>query len=263
MGTEEEEEEEYLVHVEFDSILDSETFKKQNLFFKVIGIDSEKPVMQIGDQVFTGQYRDIPGTSLFFEEDDAKVADDAVFAKTADTTLRYEYKTRKSLVMRRVFIKKKGLSSANSSAAHDLTMKDAEEMDVSDNMAFSGHAMGSESLLGSELGMEISGVKLETPMNFSQRDVQSVPQKPAVEKSNASAKSVTENPTKNTKCSIEPVAGPSWAPDISPVDCDEMFEELPTSTVNADEMSRLIVEQMTLESDIKMQNSTSSTQNID
>lgn len=242
MGTsEEEEEEEYLVHVEFDSLLDSDTFEDPNLFFKVIGIDSEKPILQIGDQVFTGTYNDIPGTSLFFEEDENKVEDDAVFAKTAERTLKYKYKTRKSLVMRRVFIKKKDLNPSNSeNTKHDEMMED-DEINEMYQLGMSGEKIAGRK---SDIQMELAGVVEEGVKHQGKQKKTSV-----VDKENKKCDE-TKKSVKKVKSNIEPVAGPSWAPDITP-DSKEVLD----TTINADEMSRLIAEQMTLESDINLQNS--------
>lgn len=44
------EEEEVLVHVEFDCEVDSGMFNA-DLPFKIIGIDSQKPLMQVGNKV--------------------------------------------------------------------------------------------------------------------------------------------------------------------------------------------------------------------
>nr|CAD7572623.1 unnamed protein product [Timema californicum] len=99
------EEEEHLVYLEFDGLLDSELFKKEPFIFKLVGADGDKPVLQIGHQVFLGEYRDIAGTALFFEEDTSTPQHDPVFSKVPDKQLRYMCKTRKSLLMSRVFVK--------------------------------------------------------------------------------------------------------------------------------------------------------------
>ncbi|KAJ9591047.1 hypothetical protein L9F63_012097 [Diploptera punctata] len=102
-----EEEEELLIHVEFDGMLEKGVLEQRPVFFKMIGIEGSKPVMQIGNQTFTGEYSDIVGTSLFFEEDPAPAGGDPVFTKTPEHQLRYFCKTRKMLKMSRVFLKKK------------------------------------------------------------------------------------------------------------------------------------------------------------
>jgi hypothetical protein len=50
-----EEEEEFLVHVEFDGVLEKDVLDRSPVFFKVIGIEGKRPVMQIGNQVYIRQ----------------------------------------------------------------------------------------------------------------------------------------------------------------------------------------------------------------
>jgi hypothetical protein len=50
-----EEEEEFLVHVEFDGVLEKDVLDRSPVFFKMIGIEGKRPVMQIGNQVYIRQ----------------------------------------------------------------------------------------------------------------------------------------------------------------------------------------------------------------
>jgi hypothetical protein len=49
-----EEEEEFLVHVEFDGVLEKGVLDRSPVFFKVIGIEGRRPVILIGNQTFAG-----------------------------------------------------------------------------------------------------------------------------------------------------------------------------------------------------------------
>jgi hypothetical protein len=48
-----EEEEEFLVHVEFDGMLGKDVLDRSPVFFKMIDVEGKNPVMQIGNQVYT------------------------------------------------------------------------------------------------------------------------------------------------------------------------------------------------------------------
>ncbi|XP_075227952.1 general transcription factor 3C polypeptide 6 [Lycorma delicatula] len=102
------EEEDILVHVEFDCEVDPSMFNAE-LPFKIIGIDSQNPLMQVGNKVFQGQWRDVIGTSVFFEEDEEKKLQkvDALFSKQTSNPMKLACCTRKSLIMSRVFVKPK------------------------------------------------------------------------------------------------------------------------------------------------------------
>jgi hypothetical protein len=46
-----EEEEEFLVHVEFNGMLAKDVLDRSPVFFKMIDVEGKNPVMQIGNQV--------------------------------------------------------------------------------------------------------------------------------------------------------------------------------------------------------------------
>jgi hypothetical protein len=48
-----EEEEEFLVHVEFNGMLEKDVLDRSSVFFKMIDIEGKNPVMQVGNQVCT------------------------------------------------------------------------------------------------------------------------------------------------------------------------------------------------------------------
>lgn len=100
------EEEEILVYMQFDTKLDSDLLQSHTPF-KIIGIDSDKPVLQLGNQVFQGNWSDTIGTAVFFEENPSASSGDPVFTKNPPSTLNYHSKTQKSLVMSRIFVKPK------------------------------------------------------------------------------------------------------------------------------------------------------------
>ncbi|XP_017887184.1 general transcription factor 3C polypeptide 6 [Ceratina calcarata] len=98
-----EDEEEILVYVEFEELTDSNVLSDKNLQLDMIGIDTEHPIMQINGKFYEGTYEDDCGTYMFFTKDDNPTVNDPVFDVAPN--LKYFAKTRKSLKMRRVFIK--------------------------------------------------------------------------------------------------------------------------------------------------------------
>ncbi|KAK3920235.1 General transcription factor 3C polypeptide 6 [Frankliniella fusca] len=100
------EEEEILVYMQFDSKLDSDLLQPHTPF-KIIGVDSETPVLQLGNQVFEGNWKDTVGTAVFFEEHPSTSSGDPVFTKNPSSTLHYHSKTQKALAMSRIFVKPK------------------------------------------------------------------------------------------------------------------------------------------------------------
>lgn len=50
-----EEEEEFLVHVEFNGMLEKDVLDRSPVFFKMIDVEGKRPVMQIGNQVCVKQ----------------------------------------------------------------------------------------------------------------------------------------------------------------------------------------------------------------
>jgi hypothetical protein len=48
-----EEEEEFLVHVEFNGMLEKDVLDRSPVFFKMIDVEGKNPVMQVGNQVYT------------------------------------------------------------------------------------------------------------------------------------------------------------------------------------------------------------------
>ncbi|XP_024138230.1 general transcription factor 3C polypeptide 6 isoform X2 [Oryzias melastigma] len=106
------EEEEQLVVVELSGVINNDLLKKNLGTCKILNIDSEKPVMQIGQHVFAGEYEDALGTCVIFEE----IPQKGKSSKTPD--LKYMCHTAKKLTMQRIFLseKKEGETSTGSDA---------------------------------------------------------------------------------------------------------------------------------------------------
>ncbi len=99
--------EEQLVHVELSGVFQDDLTSKEDRT-KFVGLDTDKPVVQIGGQVFEGRYADAVGTSVFFktsERDQDGV--DQVFDRLPTKKVEYFCKTDKKLTLKRVFLKRK------------------------------------------------------------------------------------------------------------------------------------------------------------
>uniref|UniRef100_A0A182QI20 Transcription factor TFIIIC triple barrel domain-containing protein n=1 Tax=Anopheles farauti TaxID=69004 RepID=A0A182QI20_9DIPT len=95
-------EEEITVFADFGLCLDVDD---PNLYIKVIGIESENPVIQVNDAVYRGTADLAFGTNVFFEKDPERTATlDPVFEANIKDMYRYVGGTDKVLRMKRIFL---------------------------------------------------------------------------------------------------------------------------------------------------------------
>uniref|UniRef100_A0A182PKD9 Transcription factor TFIIIC triple barrel domain-containing protein n=1 Tax=Anopheles epiroticus TaxID=199890 RepID=A0A182PKD9_9DIPT len=95
-------EEEITLLADFDVCLDVDD---PNLHIKVVGIDTEQPVIQVNDEVYQGTLDFAFGTNLFFEKDPKASANlDPVFENNIKDLYRYVSSTDKVLRMKRIFL---------------------------------------------------------------------------------------------------------------------------------------------------------------
>ncbi|XP_068595668.1 general transcription factor 3C polypeptide 6 isoform X2 [Brachionichthys hirsutus] len=101
------EEEEQLVVVELSGVINSDCLSKCPGACTILDIDSEKPMMQIGQYVFAGEYEETLGTCVLFEEGPNKGH------SGTGPDLKYTCHTGKKLMMQRIFLteKKEGETS--------------------------------------------------------------------------------------------------------------------------------------------------------
>ncbi|KAG7454798.1 hypothetical protein MATL_G00263500 [Megalops atlanticus] len=118
---EEWEEEEQLVVVELSGIIDSDFLTKCQGKVKIVGIDTEQPIMQVGRYVFAGEYEDVLGTCVVFEE---KQGSDA--RPEASPQLRYRCHTVKKLMMQRTFLTEKKQGEPSSGRIEFLPLNDGD-----------------------------------------------------------------------------------------------------------------------------------------
>ncbi|CAG13043.1 unnamed protein product, partial [Tetraodon nigroviridis] len=85
---------EQLVVVELSGIINTDFMSKCDGTCKILDIDSERPMMQVGQYVFAGEYEDTLGTCVLFEEGQQK-------------ELKYACHTVRKLMMQRIFLTEK------------------------------------------------------------------------------------------------------------------------------------------------------------
>ncbi|KAK6180570.1 hypothetical protein SNE40_012701 [Patella caerulea] len=100
MADDEWDEEETTVLVELNGLTDSEFFKKENVACKILGVDSDKPLLQLGTNLFSGEYQDVLGTCLIFDKNTDP-------DETNIKSVKFHSKTQKTLVMHRTFLNEK------------------------------------------------------------------------------------------------------------------------------------------------------------
>jgi len=100
------EEGEQLLQVELSGIFQDDLTKNPNSEAKFIGLDTRQPIVQLGDQVFAGKYKETVGMSVFFKvnEYNGEICDDPVFSKRPNESLEYHSQTGRKLTLKRVFL---------------------------------------------------------------------------------------------------------------------------------------------------------------
>ncbi|XP_055695438.1 general transcription factor 3C polypeptide 6 [Lutzomyia longipalpis] len=97
-------EDEVYLYVDFNQIALQDELSNPNLTFKIVGIESENPVVQINNKFFKGEYEDTVGTHLFFEEDTDHKEQDPLYSRNPKKMYKYMNKTNKVLTMKRIFL---------------------------------------------------------------------------------------------------------------------------------------------------------------
>ncbi|XP_071810590.1 general transcription factor 3C polypeptide 6-like [Asterias amurensis] len=99
-------EEEELVVVELSGIIDSDYLakcRKSNL--KVLGVETNEPVLQLGSYVFTGQHKNMLGTAVIFEKTSENEGQET--APSTGKQWKYKCHTDKRISMQRALVKSK------------------------------------------------------------------------------------------------------------------------------------------------------------
>ncbi|KAM4680029.1 general transcription factor 3C polypeptide 6 isoform 2-T2 [Amazona ochrocephala] len=118
---EEEEVEEQLVMVELSGIIDSDFLEKCENKCKILGIETEKPILQVDRYVFAGEYEDTLGTCVVFEENTEHDAEG-----NQKVQLKYKCHTVKKLNMTRTLLTEKKEGEENVDGVEWLQIKDRD-----------------------------------------------------------------------------------------------------------------------------------------
>ncbi|XP_077158145.1 general transcription factor 3C polypeptide 6 isoform X2 [Paroedura picta] len=114
--------EEQLVMVELSGIIDSDFLEKCENRCKILGIDTERPILQVDRYVFAGEYEDTLGTCVVFEENHDHDAEG-----NQKLELKYKYHTMKKLNMTRTLLSEKKEGEENTGGGVEwLELKDKD-----------------------------------------------------------------------------------------------------------------------------------------
>ncbi|XP_035177907.1 general transcription factor 3C polypeptide 6 isoform X2 [Oxyura jamaicensis] len=117
----EEEVEEQLVMVELSGIIDSDFLEKCENKCKILGIETERPILQVDRYVFAGEYEDALGTCVVFEENTEHDAEG-----NQKVQLKYKCHTMKKLNMTRTLLTEKKEGEENVDGVEWLQIKDRD-----------------------------------------------------------------------------------------------------------------------------------------
>uniref|UniRef100_A0A8B9HZH7 General transcription factor 3C polypeptide 6 n=1 Tax=Anser brachyrhynchus TaxID=132585 RepID=A0A8B9HZH7_9AVES len=118
----EEEVEEQLVMVELSGIIDSDFLEKCENKCKILGIETERPILQVDRYVFAGEYEDALGTCVVFEENTEHVDAEG----NQKVQLKYKCHTMKKLNMTRTLLTEKKEGEENVDGVEWLQIKDRD-----------------------------------------------------------------------------------------------------------------------------------------
>lgn len=110
------EEEEQLVVAELSGMISSDLLSSRQSTCKIVDIDSEQPMMQVGRYLFAGEYEDAIGTCVIFEEDGAD----------SKPALKYKCHTMKKLMLQRTFLSERKEDEPVSNRIEVLALHDEE-----------------------------------------------------------------------------------------------------------------------------------------
>ncbi|CAD7678235.1 unnamed protein product [Nyctereutes procyonoides] len=117
---EDEEEAEQLVLVELSGIIDSDFLSKCENKCKILGVDTERPILQVDNYVFAGEYEDTLGTCVIFEEN----VEHGDAEGSSKTVLKYKCHTMKKLSMTRTLLTEKKEGEESVGGVEWLQIKD-------------------------------------------------------------------------------------------------------------------------------------------
>lgn len=106
--------------MELSGIIDSDFLSKCENKCKILGIDTERPILQVDSYVFAGEYEDTLGTCVIFEEN----VEHGDAEGSNRTVLKYKCHTMKKLSMTRTLLTEKKEGEENIGGVEWLQIKD-------------------------------------------------------------------------------------------------------------------------------------------
>ncbi|NXU58185.1 TF3C6 factor, partial [Turnix velox] len=113
---------EQLVMVELSGIIDSDFLEKCENKCKILGIETERPILQVDKYVFAGEYEDTLGTCVVFEEN----SEHADAEGNQNVQLKYKCHTMKKLSMTRTLLTEKKEGEESVGGVEWLQIKDRD-----------------------------------------------------------------------------------------------------------------------------------------
>ncbi|XP_031466751.1 general transcription factor 3C polypeptide 6 isoform X3 [Phasianus colchicus] len=108
--------------VELSGIIDSDFLEKCENKCKILGIETERPILQVDRYVFAGDYEDALGTCVFFEENTEHVDAEG----NQKLQLKYKCHTMKKLNMTRTLLTEKKEGEESIGGVEWLQIKDRD-----------------------------------------------------------------------------------------------------------------------------------------
>ncbi|XP_068933145.1 general transcription factor 3C polypeptide 6 isoform X3 [Petaurus breviceps papuanus] len=165
---EDEEEEEQLVMVELSGIIDSEFLTRCGNKCKILGIDTERPILQVDSYVFAGEYEDTLGTCVVFEENTDQGGVEWLQIKDND------FSYRPNMICS--FAQQKEDEEVAAQAPDKTLEMEEQEMQAKENTS-----MGNELEKSDHLEMEDAGPLLDSPSSETEDSTSIETQEPALE----------------------------------------------------------------------------------
>ncbi|GBN60842.1 hypothetical protein AVEN_107863-1, partial [Araneus ventricosus] len=103
--------EETVVLVELNGIIDADLLLQQQTLTKILGIDTDEPLLQIGNCLFKGEYDDTLGTVVLYEPVDGSQKDGL---ESNDSDFKFLCKTDTKLTMKRCFLQERSMDNLKS-----------------------------------------------------------------------------------------------------------------------------------------------------
>jgi hypothetical protein len=124
--------EESLLLIEFTGNTGDDAINQENnVSMKILGVESEEPIIQMGKQLYRGEYQDSLGTELFFREVEGEHSTDTLFDTKMKTKLEYCGKTSKKILIHRAFVENR--ESNSTASAGGMSLPNVDVMIASDS----------------------------------------------------------------------------------------------------------------------------------